>query len=50
MKKYSELMKEEKENPQEVFNKTHKCPKCGHCEYEAWELKEKGEYIDDGRK
>jgi len=47
---YTELMKQEKDNPQKFFNKTFKCSKCGHTEYEAWELKNKGEYIDDGRK
>ena len=44
MKKYSELMKEEKENPQKVFNKTHKCPKCGHTNFERWEKVEEGEF------
>ena len=47
MTKYSELIKEEKENPQEVFNKTHKCSKCGHTQYERREKVEEGEFDDD---
>ena len=47
MPKYSELIKEEKENPQQVFNKTHKCPKCGHCSYEGWTKSTEGEFEDD---
>lgn len=46
---YTQLITEEKENPQHVFNKTHKCKKCGHTEYERWEKIKEGEYIDDGR-
>ena len=46
MPKYSELIKEEKENPQQVFNKTHKCPKCGHCSYEGWTKSTEGEFED----
>ena len=47
--KYSELIKEEKDNPQKIFIKTHKCPKCGHCIYEKWIKIESNEFIDDGR-
>lgn len=49
MIKYSELIKQEKENPQKYFNKTFACSKCGHCEYEAWEKVGGGEFINDGR-
>ena len=47
--KYSELIKEEKDNPQQVFNKTFKCPICGYCYYEKWYKVGVGEYEDDGR-
>ncbi len=47
MPKYSDLIAQEKENPQRFFNKTHKCSKCGHCEYEGWEKLNGGEFIDD---
>jgi hypothetical protein len=46
---YSSLIAEEKEKPQEVFNKTNKCPNCGHCHYERWTKESSGKFIDDGR-
>lgn len=49
MIKYSDLIKQEKENPQKYFNKTFKCPNCGHCTYEALEKIKEGEFVDDGR-
>ena len=46
-KTYKELIKEEKDNPQQVFNKTHECPKCGHTHYERWEKVKEDEYIKE---
>lgn len=48
-KKYSELIKEEKKNPQLIFNKTHKCPKCGYCHVERWVKIGDEEFEDDRR-
>lgn len=44
---YTELITQEKENPQKYFNKTFSCPKCGHCYYEGWEKLKEGTFIDD---
>jgi len=40
---YTDLINEEKNNPQEVFNKTFHCPYCGHGYYEHWKKIEMGE-------